>query len=67
MNLCDDHHQEVCYECRKCPVCEAVKVYEQAHKDCMTKHQECEDLKAQIAELTKEPLINKIRKVTQNP
>jgi hypothetical protein len=24
MNLCSDGHDEVCYEGRKCPVCEAV-------------------------------------------
>ena len=22
MNLCDNRHDEVCYTCRKCPVCE---------------------------------------------
>lgn len=24
MNLCSDDHEEVCYEGRRCPVCEAV-------------------------------------------
>lgn len=25
MNLCSDGHQEVCYEGRNCPACEAIK------------------------------------------
>ena len=25
MNLCDDGHDEVCYESRHCPVCDAIK------------------------------------------
>jgi hypothetical protein len=24
MQLCENHHQEVCYEGRDCPVCEAI-------------------------------------------
>lgn len=24
MNLCSDGHEEVCYECRQCPVCEKI-------------------------------------------
>lgn len=25
MNLCDDGHEEVCYDSRHCPVCEIIK------------------------------------------
>ena len=25
MNLCYDGHEEVCYDCRHCPVCEIIK------------------------------------------
>lgn len=25
MNLCDDGHQEICYEGRKCPLCEYIE------------------------------------------
>lgn len=24
MKLCDDGHNEVCYECKDCPVCEKI-------------------------------------------
>lgn len=24
MNLCSDNHEEVCYESKKCPVCEKI-------------------------------------------
>lgn len=28
MNLCDDGHEEVCFDGRHCPVCEIIKDYE---------------------------------------
>lgn len=41
MNLCNDGHEEVCYEGRECPVCDITN-----HKN-----REIEDLEHKIAEL----------------
>lgn len=41
MNLCNDGHEEVCYEGRECPVCEVTN----------EKNREIEDLEHKVAEL----------------
>mgnify|MGYP001436807725 CR=1 FL=1 len=33
MNLCNDHHEEVCYECRNCPACDAREEVELHQKE----------------------------------
>lgn len=47
MNLCESGHDEICFEGRKCPLCEEV---ERSAK----LEDEISDLKDQIAELEKE-------------
>lgn len=32
MKLCDDKHDEVCYDSRHCPVCEKIEEIEQLEK-----------------------------------
>ena len=44
MTLCDDGHEEVCYECRNCPACEIKRDAEK----------EQESLNNRIEELQKE-------------
>jgi len=44
MNLCDDGHDEVCYECRNCPVCASKKEIDDLQR-------ETEDLRDEIREL----------------
>ena len=44
MNLCNDGHDEVCYEVRLCPVCEALKEIDRYQR-------EIEDLRDEIKEL----------------
>jgi hypothetical protein len=44
MNLCSEHHDEVCYEVRNCPVCDLRKEMDEA----------IEDLNREIAGLRKE-------------
>jgi len=43
MNLCDDGHDEVCYEGKKCPVCAVLKQNDDILK-------EIEDLQEQLRE-----------------
>lgn len=44
MNLCSNHHQEVCYEGRTCPVCEIIT----------EKDEKIEDLQKEIRELNQQ-------------
>lgn len=32
MNLCDDGHDEVCYEVKRCPVCEMMREVDQLNR-----------------------------------
>lgn len=41
MNLCDQHHGEVCYEARYCPACEK-------NEEIEALAQQVEDLKAEL-------------------
>jgi hypothetical protein len=41
MNLCSDGHEEVCYECIDCPVCEVTE----------EKNDEIHELEVQVSEL----------------
>lgn len=51
MNLCDDGHEEVCYECRHCPVCEIIK----DNKDYVERlTQDNEDLRRDLADVETE-------------
>ena len=47
MNLCDDGHQEICFEGGKCPLCEIVKEKDTQIKELTS---EIGDLKSRIAE-----------------
>jgi HAMP domain-containing protein len=47
MNLCDSGHEEICYECRNCPLCEANEEIESLEK-------EVEELKESLEELKKD-------------
>lgn len=33
MNLCSHHHEEICYECRKCPLCEVKEQLSSSEKE----------------------------------
>lgn len=48
MNLCSNDHEEVCYEGRSCPACEAIK---DGEKECDALANTIDDLKDQIEEL----------------
>ena len=47
MNLCDDGHDEVCYDGRDCPVCEVLKKMSDMEDEIY-------DLKETIEDLNKE-------------
>lgn len=55
MYLCDDHHEEICYEKDKCPMCKLTENFER----------EIKDLEAEINELELEisRLENKIEEL----
>lgn len=44
MNLCDDGHEEVCYECRNCPACEAIKERDAAVEEAEKLQRDLEEL-----------------------
>lgn len=44
MNLCNDGHEEICYEGRNCPVCESKKEIDRLER-------ETEDLRDEIKEM----------------
>ena len=48
MNLCSDGHEEVCYEARTCPACEAIQ---EKQNDLDDKNSEIKDLKEQVKDL----------------
>ena len=48
MNLCSDGHEEVCYEARTCPACEAIQ---EKQNDLDDKNSEIKDLKEQVEDL----------------
>lgn len=41
MKLCDDHHEEICYEARYCPMCEKASETDRLER-------EAEDLRDEI-------------------
>ena len=45
MNLCSDHHEEVCYETRTCPACDAIQ---EKQNDIDSRDTEIKDLKGQM-------------------
>lgn len=47
MNLCDSGHEEICYECRNCPLCEANREIESLENIV-------EELKESLEELKKD-------------
>lgn len=47
MNLCDDGHEEVCFDSRHCPVCEIIKDYDDHVK---TLKETVEDLTQQLTD-----------------
>lgn len=44
MNLCDDQHEEICFEQRVCPLCEKIKEIENLEK-------KIDELKQEISEI----------------
>jgi len=51
MYLCDDGHDEVCYDASHCPVCEEQKRISDLEDEVFDLKEERDDLKNQIAEL----------------
>ena len=47
MNLCDDGHEEVCFEGRNCPVCEKIEEIRELEK-------QIDDLKLRLEEEERE-------------
>lgn len=45
MELCSNGHEEVCYECRNCPVCEKIDEIKDLENSIAGLEQELEDLK----------------------
>lgn len=51
MQLCDSHHQEVCYDGRDCPVCEAIAEKEGVESELELMKQSLEATNEVIEEL----------------
>jgi len=51
MTLCDDGHEEICYEGRNCPVCEFKLQLEDLEQIISDKDQELQKLSNRIDEL----------------
>jgi hypothetical protein len=51
MRLCDDGHDEVCYACRDCPVCEAREEIARHEAQAEENVKQIEALKDEIREL----------------
>jgi cell division protein FtsB len=54
MYLCDDDHDEVCYNSGRCPVCEKQKLISDLEDEVFNLKEERDELKDQIKELEKE-------------
>jgi len=54
MNLCSSGHKEVCYECRDCPVCEAMSDTEDRDKDNNKLQDEIDQQKDVIEDLQRQ-------------
>lgn len=48
MNMCDDKHQEVCFEGRQCPICQLLEAHAQELKE---KDDKIEELKLALEDL----------------
>jgi hypothetical protein len=44
MNLCDDGHDEVCYEAKKCPACELIEELNKTEDIVASKDEEIDEL-----------------------
>ena len=49
-SLCDDGHEEVCYYCRDCPVCEIKRNYDAIESELESAKEKIESLKDTIGE-----------------
>lgn len=49
MNLCSDGHIEVCYDSRKCPMCELIAGKEDLEDDLKVLKAELDRLKAELS------------------
>jgi hypothetical protein len=48
MNLCDDEHDEVCFESRNCPVCATVQLLKEAEQEVEDWKEKVESLESEI-------------------
>lgn len=51
MNLCSEKHDEICFEGRKCPLCEAMIEIECLKDECDKREEEIDILKDEITNL----------------
>jgi cell division protein FtsB len=56
MKLCSEHHDEVCYEAGKCPVCERIKEIEKLTEEVGRLEDEASDLEQEVLDLEQEIL-----------
>jgi peptidoglycan hydrolase CwlO-like protein len=54
MNLCDSGHEEICYECRNCPLCDANEEIESLEKEVDELKESLEELKKELEESLEE-------------
>ena len=65
MQLCEEYHQEVCFDGRNCPVCEAINEkediehkLEKVESELETSNEEIDNLRSQIQDLKDAALEN---------
>lgn len=51
MNLCSNNHEEVCFECRSCPVCDWMDELNRVKDDLVATVKEIDTLQDTIADL----------------
>lgn len=51
MNLCSYGHEEVCYECRKCPMCEKQTEVNELTLQMSETNSELDKVRAELSEL----------------
>jgi hypothetical protein len=56
MNLCSDNHDEICYECKKCPMCELMAEYKQFKTDAAFEVKTLSQENERLTEALEEPL-----------
>lgn len=51
MNLCSTNHEEICYDCRKCPLCEIIAEVDSLEEENKTLLEKVSTLESDVTKL----------------